>query len=428
MEETFGQRLRRLRLELGLSQSALAGDALSASAVSLLESGQREPTLRTLATLADGLGCSPMFLRDGVEPAGKQGAALGLYIAEIDLCEHRLTNALAAFEGLTADQSLHGYLRDRARLGRALCLEELGHYTQAADELSAIRAAGRAASRHAAGWLTVEVALSRVQHKLGKRGQCMTLAEGSAKLADSLGLAGLGAHCEATMYMLIQWWYMRRSAEAVALAERYLDQPIPSPALDRARIYAAASAKAAAADRLDDAVELTQRALSLYADAEDGRAAAKLLGVCATVIIDFKPGRVRDAERALRSSRALFDRLGDQDYVAYCETGLAAAAVATGDLRRSFALADRALALMPDGPGLDRVRMLFILARAYRVARLEKKLRECLHTTRDMLRARPADSTTVFAWRELGALLGQMGEAAAGFEAYEIALSAARAD
>jgi len=425
VDETFGERLRRLRLEVGLSQIELAGTALSGSAVSLLESGRREPTPRTLSILAEGLGCSLTFLRDGVESTNERGGVLGVYGAEIDLCERRLVKALAAFDALTEDRSLRSYLRHRARLGRALCLEELGQYAQAAAELADIRAAGKAAGLQADGWLAVDVALSRVHHKLGRQGQCMTLAKASVKLADSLGLAGVGAHCEATMYLLIQWWHMRRPTEAVELAERYLDQSIPMPALDRARVYAAASAKAYAADRPDDAVELTQRALSLYADAEDARAAAKLLGVCATVIIDFKPDRVREAEQALRHSRSVFDRLGDKGNVAYCETGLAAAAAVTGDLGRSFELADRALSMVPDGPGLDRVRVLFILARAYQVASREEKLRECLHTARETLKARPADSTTVFAWRQLGALFGELGEAAAGFEAYEIALSAA---
>jgi predicted ATPase/transcriptional regulator with XRE-family HTH domain len=59
-EITFGQRLRRLRLELGLTQEALADRAqLTTRAVAALESGaRRRPYRRTAEMLADALGLS----------------------------------------------------------------------------------------------------------------------------------------------------------------------------------------------------------------------------------------------------------------------------------------------------------------------------------------------------------------------------------
>ncbi|MGZ4598010.1 MAG: helix-turn-helix domain-containing protein, partial [Actinomycetes bacterium] len=43
-QESFAARLRARRREVGLSQSDLAGDELSSSYISLIESGKRTPT------------------------------------------------------------------------------------------------------------------------------------------------------------------------------------------------------------------------------------------------------------------------------------------------------------------------------------------------------------------------------------------------
>jgi transcriptional regulator with XRE-family HTH domain len=55
----FGQRLRALRLERGLSQAALADGELSTGYLSRLESGSRPPTKRVVKHLANRLGVSP---------------------------------------------------------------------------------------------------------------------------------------------------------------------------------------------------------------------------------------------------------------------------------------------------------------------------------------------------------------------------------
>ncbi|MBB1246865.1 helix-turn-helix domain-containing protein [Streptomyces durbertensis] len=55
-QPSFGQRLRQLRTERGLSQAALAGDGLSTGYLSRLESGARQPNDRVVAYLAERLG------------------------------------------------------------------------------------------------------------------------------------------------------------------------------------------------------------------------------------------------------------------------------------------------------------------------------------------------------------------------------------
>lgn len=62
---TLGERLRRARQSAGLSQGDLAGEGVSGSMVSRIESGSRQPSTEALHALAHRLGVSPAWLRWG---------------------------------------------------------------------------------------------------------------------------------------------------------------------------------------------------------------------------------------------------------------------------------------------------------------------------------------------------------------------------
>ncbi len=70
--ETIGQRLKRLRLERGLSQRELAAPGVSYAYISRIEAGTRQPSVKALRKLAAKLGVSADFLETGSEldPAG----------------------------------------------------------------------------------------------------------------------------------------------------------------------------------------------------------------------------------------------------------------------------------------------------------------------------------------------------------------------
>lgn len=64
----FGKVLRRLRIERGLSQEALALSAdLQRNYISLMELGQNQPTITTIFKLASALSIKPSKLMDLVE-------------------------------------------------------------------------------------------------------------------------------------------------------------------------------------------------------------------------------------------------------------------------------------------------------------------------------------------------------------------------
>lgn len=67
-EEIFGVVLRRIRTEKGLSQERLALDGgLDRTFISLLERGQRQPSLTTLLQLSKALGVNASEIMAEVE-------------------------------------------------------------------------------------------------------------------------------------------------------------------------------------------------------------------------------------------------------------------------------------------------------------------------------------------------------------------------
>src|SRR6266511_4096880 len=65
--ESIGQRLRRLRLERGLTQRALAEPGVSGVYISRIESGARKPSVTVVRMLAGRLGVSADYLETVID-------------------------------------------------------------------------------------------------------------------------------------------------------------------------------------------------------------------------------------------------------------------------------------------------------------------------------------------------------------------------
>ncbi len=63
--EQPGARLRRLRLEAGLSQRQIAGPGVGYAYISRIEAGTRTPSAKALQALATKLGVSALYLATG---------------------------------------------------------------------------------------------------------------------------------------------------------------------------------------------------------------------------------------------------------------------------------------------------------------------------------------------------------------------------
>src|SRR3954462_2849429 len=81
--ETIGERLKRLRLERGLSQRELAAPGVSYAYISRIEVGTRQPSVKALRRLAAKLGVTADYLETGSALDDDSARELRLSVLEL---------------------------------------------------------------------------------------------------------------------------------------------------------------------------------------------------------------------------------------------------------------------------------------------------------------------------------------------------------
>jgi transcriptional regulator with XRE-family HTH domain len=138
--ESIGQRLKRLRLERGLSQRDLSAPGVSYAYISRIEAGARTPSVKALRMLAQKLGVSVEYLETGRDLRDTDERELRLADAELELrlgddtsgSEKKLREVLA--ESMAAGD--HPSAR-RARIALGLASARRGNHLDAVQALEA---------------------------------------------------------------------------------------------------------------------------------------------------------------------------------------------------------------------------------------------------------------------------------------------------
>jgi len=137
--ETIGQRLKRLRLDRGLSQRELAAPGVSYAYISRIEAGTRQPSVKALRRLASKLAVSADYLETGsqIDPAAEReirlsDLELAVRLGEWDGAEEQLKAAVAE---AVSDGDRASALR--ARVGLAILASERREHSRAAELLEA---------------------------------------------------------------------------------------------------------------------------------------------------------------------------------------------------------------------------------------------------------------------------------------------------
>jgi transcriptional regulator with XRE-family HTH domain len=115
--ETIGKRLKRLRLERGLSQRELAAPGVSYAYISRIEAGTRQPSVKALRRLAAKLDVSAEYLETGSQLAPEDARELLLSDLELAVRLGDPQDAQAPLEAIVAD-ALEARDRVAARRGR----------------------------------------------------------------------------------------------------------------------------------------------------------------------------------------------------------------------------------------------------------------------------------------------------------------------
>lgn len=136
-EETIGKRLRRLRLERGLSQREISGRGVSYAYVSRIEAGHREPSEKAVRLLARKLRVSKEHLLTGQELPTARELDSRVTDAELALRLDPSADSIDDFRALLRDAREEGddLVTIRCRIGLGLAFAHQGQYKAAIHHL-----------------------------------------------------------------------------------------------------------------------------------------------------------------------------------------------------------------------------------------------------------------------------------------------------
>ena len=336
MSATLGQRLRTLRREQGLSQSDLAGDLVSPSYVSLIESGQRSPEREVLEGLARKLGCSVLYLESGVAPEEITRQRLKLQFAEIALASGSGEAARSQFAELSS--AANGEIRWAATWGLARSLETLGDLHGALRHYEALLDAVRSGLPGAPGLMTLLMARCRLYREAGDFGKSIEVGEDALREVRALGLEGTEEEIKLASTLVASYWGRGDLFSAQHLAEQVIERAERlGSRTARGSAYWNATLVAADAGQLTVALDLAAKTLALMSESPPERYLAEMRVTYAWLLLRCDPPRIDEAEALLARAHEVMSEESHGPILASCETEMARAALMRGD----FATAGR---------------------------------------------------------------------------------------
>jgi transcriptional regulator with XRE-family HTH domain len=408
MGATLGQRLRVLRNERGLSQADLAGELVSPSYVSLIESGKRLPEREVLAGLAGKLGCSAHYLETGVPPEEITEQRLRLQFAEIALANGSVQEALGAFAELSTADS--GEIRLGAQWGLARTEEARGNLHAALTHRDALLQAARSGEPGAPGLLTLLIGRCWLYREAGDFARSIEVGEDALREVRELGLEGTEEEIRLASTLVASYWARGDTFSAQHLASQVIDRADRLNSRSaQGSAYWNASLVAMARGELNLALDLASRTLALLSESSHDLELAGMRITSAWLLLQCDPPRMAEADALLARAHEVVASLSDSSSLASCETEMARSALLRGGFDEAAEIAETAIGRF-SGPGsteLESARVVRGLA-LIMSGQDDAGAAEVSSAARQ-LQALEAHREAAQAWRELGEALAQRG-------------------
>ena len=422
--EAFGPRLRRLRLAAGLSQADLAGGQVSASYVSLLESGRRTPTPTVLAHLAARLGVTTDELDDTTA-----GLAATLVLAESATGLGRPADAVALLAPL-ADRLVPGRLGAdpllfRAGQAYAAALENSARIDDAIVVLERLCAAVDLSPARLP-LLPLVIALTRCYRDAGDVARAIDVGERALDRLEGYRLGDVEGY--AALVSTVAGAYHERGD--LLRAQQLLDELVRSAevegsAADRAAAYWNAALLAVDRGRAGEGLRLVEQATALLSDATDARWRARIQVTRSWVLLAQDPPAAAEARDVLRRALPAIRQHAGTSALGSAETNLARCELLLGrpDVARRHARS--ALRILEPESRIERARALASLGAAS-VALGETTVGvESLEAAAEQLAGAETPRQAAAAWRMLSEVYRALGDPARALDAADRALDAA---
>jgi transcriptional regulator with XRE-family HTH domain len=359
--ETIGERLRRLRLERGLSQRVLAEPGVSYAYISRIESGSRQPSVKAIRKLARKLDVSPVYLETGSELAAHEDRELRITDAELEV---RLADdpgaAVAKLEELLAEARAAG---DNASLARALAALGLAAARSGSHETTVayLEEAIALPQTSALSRPDIYSTLGRAHAFLGNQPRAVEVWQGALdELVEKApeNLSGRVRFATYLSYALSDLGQFDRAREVLAEAlEAAGREPDPFAEI---RVSWGLARLLALEGESGQALSHARRAIALLEATEDRIDLGRAHVLCAFILNDDK--RPEEAGRHLAIGERLLGETPERADVALLRTEQARVAAQTGDAQRAIERANEALVLLGDDDPAERGAALAALA------------------------------------------------------------------
>ena len=345
----LGERVRRLRIAAGLSQTALAGGRFSKEYVSQIERGKTRPTAETLLWLAERLDVDPSFLTSGVASVDRYRWEAVLARGEALVEQHRYDEAVAEFEpALEAVRALGASdLLVRGLAGHAWARHELGELQAAIDLLLEARGIAEGPRFSDIERADVQFRLGVCRYKLASISTAGALFDEALLLVERSGLPSDRLRVEILLwrsrcYRRQRDYLAARESvgQALELAEA-LQHPVTT-----ANVYFQASLVAEREGHLGLARSYAERARARYEEIADRVTVGRLLNNIGG--LTHMLGKPEEAVGYLKDSlRILLDEGSDIE-AAHVVCSLAEINLETGRFEEAESEARKALELLGD--------------------------------------------------------------------------------
>ena len=345
-QREFASRLQRLRREAGLTQTQLAGDELSPSYVSLLESGKRLPSRDVVELLAKRLGCSATRLWEGRVSERERRIELEIAYARLAMAHGEENDARDRLTQLLGEGLLGVRNEDEVQLLLAHAHEKTGERTTAITLLTPLfeRTCSRTTHLPVS---TVASPLFRCHADSGDFHRALMVGEAALGAITRQGLHGTEEYYRLAASLLWAYAEVGDLTHAMAWARSLIQEAEASGhTRGQASIYWNAAIVADDLGEVDEAIYLSQKALVQLSESSNSRDLVRLRISTGQLLLGADPPRAEESWQTLRAAKDHLEDLGSAVDRMRWERTAAMAQLLLGHREESLALirlaADRA--------------------------------------------------------------------------------------
>jgi tetratricopeptide (TPR) repeat protein len=348
--ESIGERLRRLRLERGLTQQQVSGSDLSSAQISRIESGQRRPSMGAIRLIAQELQVSPEYLETGHTMTASELLELRLADVEVRIrFGEDPSGVLTVLEEihLEARRTGDSILLARALVDLGLVAASQGRYSEAASQLEQAVEAGDV---HPATHANVFAALGRTYWLLDDYGSYANLMEKclerlAAYPCEETAVARTTYKTQLSFALSCLGEFDRARDILMEVSEEEEQRADP---YGRARLYWSLARLSTAEGRLPTALEYARRSIAMLETSEDDVHLGRAHLLCGLIfnLDDW----AEEASKHLALAEKFFGPRIDPIDLGQLRTEQAKSRAQLGDSEGAVAFAEEATRLLESDP------------------------------------------------------------------------------